>query len=178
MAHSASRSSLTGKFDNFLYAPIGEDKNGLSLTVLSALARQNVDPWDEAADLCRLPGGAAMRKLTEMIAALPQGALAECEPNAVAARLIVLLPHSTVFNLSAQNAIPGVEAVKRSTAVTIMLSIAAYMALLLFGQWLIASVQMSNHTDTAPTAAAASVSPATRAPDRVLESAIRAKSTE
>jgi len=169
MAHSASRSSLTGKFDNFLYAPIGEDNNGLSLTVLSALARQNVDPWEEAADLCRLPGGAAMRKLTAMIAALPQEALAECEPNAVAARLIVLLPHPIVFNLSPPKAISGVEAAKHSPVVAIMLSIATYMAVVLFCQWLIASVQISSPTDTAPTAAAAPVSPATRAPDRVPE---------
>jgi hypothetical protein len=40
-------------FDNFLYAPIGEDKNGMLLSVLSALARQGIDrkyvpvPWED-----------------------------------------------------------------------------------------------------------------------------------
>jgi hypothetical protein len=169
MAHSTSRHPLAAKFDDFLYARIGEDKNGLSLTVLSALARQNVDPWEEAADLCRLRTDVAMRKLAAMIAALPQGALAEREPNAVAARLIGLLPHSTVFHLSSQKAIPSVEAVKRSPAISFMLSIAAYVALMLISQWLIASIQTSRHIDTAPTAAAGSAPPPAQAPERVLE---------
>jgi hypothetical protein len=43
------------EFDDFLYAPIVEGGNGMVLSVLSALARVNVDPWDEAARLARLP---------------------------------------------------------------------------------------------------------------------------
>ena len=39
------------EFDDFLHARIVEDGNGLPLTVLSALARLNMDPWDEAARL-------------------------------------------------------------------------------------------------------------------------------
>ena len=41
------------KFEGFLLASIGEDNsdNGMQLSVLPALARQKIDPWDEAAGL-------------------------------------------------------------------------------------------------------------------------------
>jgi hypothetical protein len=44
MRHSASISQLGSKFDAFLFAPVGNDKNEMVLSVLSALARLNVDP--------------------------------------------------------------------------------------------------------------------------------------
>ena len=39
MARSASAPSLGPDFDDFLFAPIGEDGNGMLFSVLSALAR-------------------------------------------------------------------------------------------------------------------------------------------
>jgi hypothetical protein len=36
------------EYDDFLFASMGEDRNGLPLSVLSALARLDVDPWEEA----------------------------------------------------------------------------------------------------------------------------------
>jgi hypothetical protein len=56
MAPSASVSHLGSEFDNFLFASIGESRNGMLLSVLSALARLDLDPWQEAAELARLPG--------------------------------------------------------------------------------------------------------------------------
>ena len=55
MVRLASPSVLPSTYDNFLYAPVGESAHGALLTVLSVLARQNVDPWEEAAELSRLP---------------------------------------------------------------------------------------------------------------------------
>ena len=54
-------SSLASEFDNFLLAPIGDDNNGMQLSVLSALARLNVDPWEQAATLALLPADAVER---------------------------------------------------------------------------------------------------------------------
>jgi hypothetical protein len=48
------------EFDEFLCAPIGADRNGTGLSVLSALARLNVDPWQEATSLARMPREAAV----------------------------------------------------------------------------------------------------------------------
>jgi hypothetical protein len=38
------------EFDDFLFVPIGDDRNAVLLSVLSVLARLNLDPWQ------RLPG--------------------------------------------------------------------------------------------------------------------------
>jgi hypothetical protein len=56
MTRPASVSALGSEFDDFLFAPIGEDGNGMLLSVLSALARLGFDPWEEAAKLAQLPG--------------------------------------------------------------------------------------------------------------------------
>src|SRR6185312_606336 len=92
MKRSGRVPSLGCEFDDFLLAPIGEDNNGMLLSVLSALARSGVDPWMEAATLTRLPEDNATRKLASLIATLPAGPSAHPEPAAIAARLISLLP--------------------------------------------------------------------------------------
>ena len=48
MTHAALSSLIGPEFDEFLGASIGEDRNGTGLSVLSAFARLNVDPWEEA----------------------------------------------------------------------------------------------------------------------------------
>jgi hypothetical protein len=45
------------EFNDFLFAPIGEDRNGMLVSVLSGLARSDVDPWQEATRLAELPWG-------------------------------------------------------------------------------------------------------------------------
>ncbi len=91
MTNAASESRLTTKFDEFLFAPIGEDGNGAPLSVVSALARLNVDPWQEAAELARLPGEAAARRLTALLADLPDGVVARSELGTIVVRLLALL---------------------------------------------------------------------------------------
>ena len=41
----------------FSYATVGDEDNGVVLTILSVLARCGVDPWNEAARLNELPTG-------------------------------------------------------------------------------------------------------------------------
>jgi hypothetical protein len=48
MTHNALSPLIGPEFDEFLRASIGEDRNGTGLSVLSAFARLNVDPWQEA----------------------------------------------------------------------------------------------------------------------------------
>jgi hypothetical protein len=92
MPHCASLSPLGSEFDVFLFAPIGEDRNGMMVSVVSALARLDVDPWEEAARLARLPGKALIERLAALIAALPDGQTAHADPRVVATRLATLLP--------------------------------------------------------------------------------------
>jgi len=79
-------------FNDFLFAPIGEEENGMVLTALSALARSGVDPWDEAARLSELPRATATKNLTSIISALPNGRWAQSAAGNIAARLIARLP--------------------------------------------------------------------------------------
>jgi hypothetical protein len=83
--------SRATEFDAFLFAPIGEKKNGMLLSV-SALARLDRDPWREAAELARMPNETAKQRLTSLIEALPNRLWSGPEPGTSSARLIALLP--------------------------------------------------------------------------------------
>jgi hypothetical protein len=76
----------------FLFAPIGEERNGMTLSVLSGLSRLDIDPWDEAARLSRLPTDAAIAALAQLIARLPRGAWQLSDATGIAVRLVELLP--------------------------------------------------------------------------------------
>jgi hypothetical protein len=90
--------ALRSEFDAFLYAPIGQSDDEVSLSVLSALARQNIDAWEEAATLTHLSRDSAIARLASIISPMtkepPDPAQAE-----TAARLVALLPQSDIFNL-------------------------------------------------------------------------------
>jgi hypothetical protein len=98
MTRSASPSLLGPEFDDFLFAPIGEERNGMLLSVVSALARLDVDPWQETAQLAQLRGATAAQRLASLIAALPDRPSAHQDPRTIAARLIELLPRRTDSN--------------------------------------------------------------------------------
>jgi hypothetical protein len=51
------------EFERFLYASVGEDRNGYVVTVLSAFARLGLDPWAESADLAKLGRDAARARV-------------------------------------------------------------------------------------------------------------------
>lgn len=102
MTHSATVAQLTSAFNDFLFAPITHDAHGMPLSVLSALARLNVDPWQEAANLALLPREAAIQRLTGLIAQLPGGTPANPGPATNAAGLIGLLPQRVDRTLAAR----------------------------------------------------------------------------
>jgi hypothetical protein len=70
-------------YNAFLHAEVGEELNGTRLTVLTALTRLGVDPWQEAARLADLPRDVAVTALAAALARLPE---------AIATRLAALLP--------------------------------------------------------------------------------------
>jgi len=81
-----------GAFNAFLFAPVGEESNGMSLSVLSALSRLDLDPWDDAERLSRLPKASAIVALGQRIARLPPGSWLPSDATAIATRLVELLP--------------------------------------------------------------------------------------
>jgi len=86
------------EFDNFLYAPIYDDREGITLSVLSALARKDIDPWTEAARLSQLPHEVAVEQITDLLDALPSRVLGCFDRVETAARLGALLPKRPTAN--------------------------------------------------------------------------------
>lgn len=83
-------------YNAFLFAAVGEEKAGVPLTVLTALTRLGVDPWQEAARLSDLPREVAARAFALTIAELPEGDWKAADAETIAARLVNWLPsHST-----------------------------------------------------------------------------------
>lgn len=92
MTLSAQFSLLHSDLNDFLFATVGDEANGMPLSVLSALTRLGVDPWDEAAQLAALPKVRAAEALAPMIARLAIGRSLKAGDMAVARRLAGLLP--------------------------------------------------------------------------------------
>ena len=101
MTRTALTPLLGREFDDFLYASIGEDRNGTELSVLSALARLDVDPWQETASLARMPRERATERMTAVIAAVRKDLATGLAAEAIAARLIALLPQAASLSFTA-----------------------------------------------------------------------------
>ncbi len=78
--------------NRFLFADIGVEAGGMELSVMSALAREGIDPWQEAARLARLPWTVAVDELARLIAAMPESLWPLPVATVVATRLVHLLP--------------------------------------------------------------------------------------
>ena len=95
MPHHPSAFGLTAKYNDFLFAPIGEQANGMQLSVLSALARMNVDPWEEAARLATMSPGEAEWELIATLSKVPGRTWRLADAERIAKRLVQRLPHAT-----------------------------------------------------------------------------------
>lgn len=92
MATNAVLDPQNHDFDRFLHASVGEDYNGNGVTVLSALARLNLDPWQEARELASLGREAAGVRLDTLLSRVCDVPALEQDDGAVAQDLAGLLP--------------------------------------------------------------------------------------
>ena len=133
----------------------------MPLSVLSALARLDIDPWQEAAELARLPPETATQRFASLIAALPDAWLAHLEFGTIAARLVALLPRQPVSGSSSAEALPNV-AVEPADVTKLHAGVYMYIVLILFmlgAQWIAANHETPGRTDKTQAPAARSVSP-------------------
>lgn len=130
---NATRSSPTiaGEFDAFLFAPVGEEANGMPLSVLSAMSRLDIDPWADAARLSRLPRDSAIAALGQIIARLPLGKWQTADTIAIATRLVELLPRHGGAAPRAATAAPVAAWQRRTTLVLALLSVGLAVYLLI-----------------------------------------------
>jgi hypothetical protein len=94
MTLPARFSLLHSDLNDFLFAAVGDEANGMPLNVVSALTRLGVDPWAEAARLSALPKAAAVATLAPMIARLPICRPLPSDDWAISHRLVALLPRA------------------------------------------------------------------------------------
>ncbi|MGC8519980.1 MAG: hypothetical protein ACP5P4_15905 [Steroidobacteraceae bacterium] len=141
MKLSTATSALDSRLAPFLFATIREDPEDTPLTVLSVLARRDVDPWEEAERLAQLPREVATGALAGWIAALPNRSHAPRDGGAIAAHLVTLLPPYR----ARKTAVPGhplgarQERIGRERVITQALLYLMFIALLLVSQWVMRS---------------------------------------
>jgi hypothetical protein len=92
MTLPARFSLLESDFNPFLFASIGEEGDEDGLSVLSALTRLELDPWEEAAGFAALSETASRDALARLIERIPGRRRSSTEVAATAARLVRLLP--------------------------------------------------------------------------------------
>ncbi len=113
--------------DAFLYADVGTELNGSSLTMFSVLARLGQDPWAEAARFTTLPKAAAIAGLAQSIGKMPLDPRSLAETKATTSRLLLLLP------IQAQNHAQTIRTAVTASAVPGWVLIAFLGASLLIG---------------------------------------------
>ena len=80
------------EFERFLYAPVGEDRNGYVVTVLSALARLDLDPWRETTNLVALEQDVRRERLEQLLSVFRDVPGLRGDAGKVARELCLLLP--------------------------------------------------------------------------------------
>lgn len=90
------------EFNDFLFASVLDEKDGQDLTVISMLARLDLNPWEEAARLSNLTEAAAVDELAVIIADQSAEELPPADTHSIAARLVGILPRRRSQTVSAR----------------------------------------------------------------------------
>lgn len=124
------------------------------LSVLSALARLDLDPWQEAAKLARMSRDKAVWRMTALIETLPGNPSTHINSKAIATRLIALLPQQIDINVGA----PGTTSITGKSAnlrviLTLIILNAIFMAFSFGSQYVKTRplVTSSNHAQSSVT---------------------------
>jgi hypothetical protein len=92
MSEVNSATPSNADFERFVYADVAVEPNGMELSVLSALSRRGLDPWQEAQRLAQLPQLAAADGLAQMLRAVPAVQSMRLDVKVISERLVALLP--------------------------------------------------------------------------------------
>jgi hypothetical protein len=95
---------LRPELDNFLFAAVGAERDGIPLSMISALTRLGLDPWDEAGRLSSLDKREAVEQLARLLAELSGAFRPLAEARDIAAGLVERLPQHHADERSAQPA--------------------------------------------------------------------------
>jgi hypothetical protein len=114
---------LDPEYDAFLYAVVCNEKNGMQLTIASAIARSGADPWKEAARISKMPKDVAIQVLKRL---MPEQAgdsdqMAN-DAQVTADRLFSLLPARKYVPVVNTISLPRSLPRAKSTAVVLVLA--------------------------------------------------------
>lgn len=125
----------------FLFAPVWDEKSGTPLSILSALARLGMDPWGEAARLAEMPRAGAVSALAAILARLPRSESEVPDYSRISERLVQFLPEGGSRPLpSAQadgsNGTTAVRAIVGSQNIVLIVAAALVAIFLQVNGWL------------------------------------------
>jgi hypothetical protein len=176
MGHDRVRASFGARYGDFLYTALGEDADsGLSVSVLSALARLDVDPWELAEALARMPFDTAVDRFAAILKTLPCVACGREHPLALARRLIALLPDGSAAPSGAATAAGGevlldrvfsrhaaatLERVRRRPTVHYLFFYFMFVVFLVCSQWLSPSAEQTPADEAVPSVGTPEAAPA------------------
>jgi len=149
-------SLVNSEFNDFLFAPIYEEGNGMTLSVMSAFSRLDLDPWQEAARLSELSKEKAVDALAPILARLAGTREALADTREIAARLIAFLPRRDAVSRARANAARGPVnrgSAKRNSQRNLLMITLAVSAAILFSTVL--RHQSSTNDAGAPTESSA-----------------------
>jgi hypothetical protein len=141
LSSPTSVSQFRSEFDAFLYASVGDRSDGPLLSVLSVLARLDIDPWQEAATLARMSPDKAVWRMAALIETLPGEPSAHMNAKTIATRLVALLPRQIVISVGS----PGTTSIQGNSA-----NIRFIIALLLLNAMFMAFSFGSHHFGGVP----------------------------
>jgi hypothetical protein len=104
-----SMPTLSPAFNDFLYATVCEERNEMPLSVISALARLDLDPWTEAAALAGMPADRATLRLSGLLAGFVDAQPAQQDRATITARLVALLPQPAKASVSGRGLSAGAQ---------------------------------------------------------------------
>ncbi len=129
-------------FNGFLFAAIGTETGGSSLTVLSALARLGDDPWAKAALWAGMSKPAASEALAACIATMPLTPDDLLAAPSTAARLVLLLSPSAP-------PAPRSGAPQPKRTLVFVLAVLAFAMIVLAGALLVSMPRQAQQTQPA-----------------------------
>lgn len=160
MPITSSTSALGATFNRFLFASVTGDAEA-HLNVVSVLARLDLDPWQEAAELSRLRGEAAADRLASLLARCPGVILRNSDLGLMAQRLIALLPRSDVPTATSRD---GRFATAAGLDRTVVIAVVLMVEMALMAAWGATGAHNRRNSAVAPRAAGSSLLPSLAAP--------------
>ena len=131
----SSTSNLSAAFNDFLFATVCEERNGMPLSVISVLARLDLDPWTEAAELSGMPADSATRRLSSLLDGVVNDPPAPPDSATIAARLVSLLPPPASTGVQSRGHLAALLSVpqRRAMGIVWLIFLASMVASLMMG---------------------------------------------